>query len=283
MNPKAHAARTGLTRGLIEFRQMLTNASDMSFMLIMPGILLVVLYFQRNSEVEGTPLSLAVLSIPGVLGIMVAYLAMMSPAYSLAAEREDGTLLRMKALPHGMTGYVSGRVLGSVLESLVPMVLLLVPTLLLFDGVMSGGPTGWLLLPPMVLLGLLSSLPIGFIIGSLARNPRTIGGWGFLTTGGLAAISGIFFPIIMLPAWLQVLAQIFPVYWIGLGMRSIFLPDEAAAVEIGESWRTLEMLGVLGVWSIIGLALAPVVLRRMARHESGSAVEARRHEAAQRI
>ena len=30
------------------------------------------------------------------------------PAYQLAMEREDGTLLRHKALPHGMQGYVTG-------------------------------------------------------------------------------------------------------------------------------------------------------------------------------
>jgi ABC-2 type transport system permease protein len=33
---------------------------------------------------------------------------------------------------------------------------------------------------------------------------------------------------------------------------------------------------VLGLWAVVGLALAPRVLRRMAQRESGSAVEERR-------
>jgi len=41
-------------------------------------------------------------------------------------------------------------------------------------------------------------------------------------------------------------------------------------------------VAVLGAWAVIGLIVAPIVLRRMARHESGSAVERRRQKAVQR-
>jgi ABC-2 type transport system permease protein len=82
--------------------------------------------------------------------------------------------------------------------------------------------------------------------------------------------------------WLQWIGQVFPIYWMGLGMRLAFLPDSLASVEIGDSWRHLETAGVLGVWAILGLVLAPIVLRRMARRESGSSVDARRERAMQR-
>ena len=87
----------------------------------------------------------------------------------------------------------------------------------------------------------------------------------------LLGISGIFYPIQDLWRWVQVVAQLFPMYWLGLGMRSAFLPDAAAAAEIGGSWRTLETVLVLGAWATVGLLVAPGVLRRMARRQSGSA------------
>ncbi len=62
----------------------------------------------------------------------------------------------------------------------------------------------------------------------------------------MVAISGIFYPITHLPAWLQWLGQVFPIYWLGLGMRSALLPATMASVEIGHSWRHLETFGVLG-------------------------------------
>ena len=67
------------------------------------------------------------------------------------------------------------------------------------------------------------------------------------------------------------------------GMRSALLPANLAAVEIGHSWRHLATFGVLSAWAVAGLLVAPVLLRRMARHESGSAVAARREKALLRV
>jgi ABC-2 type transport system permease protein len=86
----------------------------------------------------------------------------------------------------------------------------------------------------------------------------------------LIAVSGIFYPLTAFPAWLTWIGQLTPIYWMGLGMRSALLPDSAAVVQVGESWRTLMTVGVLGLWAVLGLLAAPVVLRRTARRESGS-------------
>jgi ABC-2 type transport system permease protein len=83
--------------------------------------------------------------------------------------------------------------------------------------------------------------------------------------------------------WIQAIAQALPVYWIGLGFRSVFLPEAAVVLEIGESWRRPETVAVLTFYAVVGAVAAQAVLRRMARRESGSAVEARRIEAMQRV
>jgi len=54
-------------------------------------------------------------------------------------------------------------------------------------------------------------------------------------------------------------------------------------VEIGDSWRTLEAFGVLGAWTLLGILIAPALLRRMARRESGSMLERSRQRALQRV
>jgi ABC-2 type transport system permease protein len=99
---------------------------------------------------------------------------------------------------------------------------------------------------------------------------------------GLTAVSGIFYPVTAMPGWLQGTAQVFPVYWLGLGMRSGLLSPSAAAVEIAASWRVPQTAAVLGAWVLAGLVTAPLVLRRMARRESGSRVAQRRDRALQR-
>lgn len=141
----------------------------------------------------------------------------------------------------------------------------------------------WLGLVGYILLGLMACVPLGVLIGSIVRSPRVIGGLGFFGITGLASVSGLFYPITVLWDWVQWVVQIFPLYWLGLGMRSVFLPAEAAALESGGSWNTLLTIVVLAVWAAIGFVLGPVLLRRMARRESGAAVAERRQQALQRV
>lgn len=282
MNSIQHSVRLGVRRGWIEARQMMTNREDLFNTLLFPAIFVVVMFFMRGAKLPGTEFSLGAATVPSVLGASIVFSGMLGMAGVLAVEREDGTLLRAKATPNGMVGYLVGKVVTVSLSTVVGMLLVLIPSLILFDGIAPGGLTSWLGLLWVLALGLLATMPIGAIFGSLTSNARSIG-LIMLPTLGIGAISGIFYPITALPEWLQGIGQVFPMYWLGLGMRSALLPDSTVMVEIGQSWRPWETLGVLSVWSVIGLTLAPVVLRRMARRESGSSVAARREKAMQRI
>jgi ABC-2 type transport system permease protein len=283
MSPMVYAARLGLSRGVREARQSLTSVQDMSTYVFLALVFLVVLFFQRDSTVRGTHVSLAFAVLPSILGMMVAVTGLTGAAGSLAVEREDGTLLRAKAVPNGVVGYLTGRIVSVSLGTLLAVLILLVPGLFLIPGLTRTGAAGWLTFAWVLVLGLLSVLPLGAVVGSLAKGARSVQGPLMIPIMGVTAISGIFYPLYALPGWLQGAAQVFPVYWLGLGMRSAFLPGAAAAAEIGRSWRPLETIVVLGAWAVAGLIVAPAVLRRMARRESGSSVQARRERVLRRI
>ncbi|WP_049563619.1 ABC transporter permease [Nonomuraea sp. SBT364] len=283
MNPAVHAARLGLSRGWIEFRHALANPQEIGFTLVTTFAFIAVIYFQRDARIPGTDLSLAAATMPGILGLGVAFNSLMGVVGSLAVEREDGTLLRAKALPHGMLGYLVGRVTSVSLGALGSLVVVVAAGLILVPELRAAGAGGWLTVFWVALLGLAATLPWGAVIGSLATNPQTAAGLSMLVFGGLTSISGIFYPITALAGWLQGVAQAFPIYWLGLGMRSALLPDAAVAAELGGSWRPLPTFGVLLAWTVAGLVLAPPILRRMARRESGSLMQARRDRALQRI
>jgi ABC-2 type transport system permease protein len=133
----------------------------------------------------------------------------------------------------------------------------------------------------VLVLGLLATLPIGMVLGSVVPSVQKVGTWGMLPIILVTAISGIFVPIQVMWGWVQVVAQVFPTYWIGLGMRSAFLPDAAAIAELGDSWRTGQTVLVLTAWAGVGLLVTPAVLRRMARRQSGSTVQEAREAALQ--
>lgn len=281
MNPTMVALQAGIRRGGIELRQTFTNLQDLWNYLFLPALFLIVMYFLRGNTVPGTSFSLSATTIPSVLGMQIVFAGLIMVATILFMEREDGTLLRAKATPNGMLGYLIGKIVQITGMSLVSLVTILIPGALLFGGLSLGSPGAWFTLTWVLTLGLVATMPMGAVLGSLFSNPSSLG-FVFVPMMGLIAISGIFYPITAFPAWVQWIAQAFPIYWTGLGMRSAFLPGSLASVEIGGSWRHLETVGVLGAWAVAGLLLAPVVLRRMAQRESGASVAARREKAMQR-
>ena len=283
MNPRAHAIRIGLQRGWTEFKLSLRAPEDMTFYVVWGLGILIYLFVNRDNAVEGTSLSVAVLALPGVLAAMVVFGAVVGPAFTLVLEREDGTLLRAKSAPFGLDAYVAGQVLFQFLGVLPMLILLLVPPAFFLEGLAPQGAVGWVVAVVLVVLGTLAMLPLGFVVGSLARKAVHVSTGAMMPIMGLAAISGIFSPITVLWGWLQVVAQVFPMYWLGHALRWVFLPEEAAALELGGRWNLLGALAVIALWGAVGLALTPRILGRMAQRESGSAVEARKAERLQRL
>ncbi len=281
--PVGHAVRVGARRGVTEFGISLRNPEDILFYVGWGGGVLLYLVLNRNETIDGTSISVPALTLPGLLAGMLVFGGVLGPAFALVLEREDGTLLRAKAAPHGMTGYVTGQVVLQALGLLPLLALFLVPCVLFLGVDMHRGLVGWLAVTATLVLGLVATLPIGMVIGSVARKPGQVSTWGMLPVLAMGAVSGIFVPLTQLATWMQVVGQVFPMYWLGHAMRWAFLPEDASALEPGGEWRILEAVGVLGLWTAVGLLLAPRVLRRMARRESGSAVEARKQERMQRI
>ncbi|SDK93218.1 ABC-2 type transport system permease protein [Nocardioides sp. YR527] len=270
------AVRAGLHRGWLETKYSLTDVGDIFWMLIFPVSFTVTLLFMRGSTVPGTDLALGAMVLPSLIGMSIAFGGLAGPAMQIATDREDGTLLRAKATPDGMLGYLIGKIWFFGLTTLASLVLLAIPAVTVISDLRIDGRTA-LLLPVIFVVGMIATVPIGSALGSIFKSSAQ-SMLIMLASMLLIAISGIFYPITAMPTWLQWVGQVFPFYWLGLGTRSAMMPAGAEAAEIGDSWRTAEMFAVLGVWAVVGLVLAPIVLRRMARRQTGSAIAAAREK-----
>lgn len=277
----AVAVRAGFQRGRIEFRQYVTSVQDVWSAVFTPLVSLIVMYVLRDSAVPGTDFSLGTQAVPGILGVNVVLTGLVGLALAITMDREDGTVLRAKATPNGVPGYLTGKLAARAGVTVASLFVALVPAAFLFDGMELDGVASWLTLGWVLTLGLAAVLPLGAVAGALFSSVQSLS-FVTLLTMGLVVISGVFYPITAMPGWLELVAQAFPVYWLGLGLRSALLPDALAAAEIGDAWRQAETAAALGAWAVLGLLAAPAVLRRMARRESGSSVAARREKAIRR-
>src|SRR5690625_4802301 len=157
----------------------------------MAAAVVIYLWVNRDTQIEGTELLLPQFAMPGILGGMIAFTLILGPAGQLAQEREDGTLLRMRAIPRGITGYLSGQLLQHPLNILPMLLLIVVPSAILFDGVMPTTLQGWFTLVGMLLLGMLATLPIGVVLGALMPSPQKVIVWIMPPVGALLGISGL--------------------------------------------------------------------------------------------
>jgi ABC-2 type transport system permease protein len=60
---------------------------------------------------------------------------------------------------------------------------------------------------------------------------------------------------------MQSFASLFPLKWLTQAMRSVFLPDSAAAMEVSGSWELGMTAIVLVIWIILGALLATFFFR----------------------
>lgn len=108
--------------------------------------------------------------------------------------------------------------------------------------------------PVVVLCGLAYATPVMAFTGSLEQEGALAGLFRF----GLVPmflLSGTFFPLEQLPAWLQRVAQVVPLWHAIELVRGITLAQPM-------SWPWSAHVGYLALWTVVGAVLATWVFRR---------------------
>ena len=267
MSATVNAVRCGLVGGWIELRQAFSGANLVG-QLFWPVLTLAALVFLRHRQVGADGLTLGPVILPGLLGMFVAFGLMLTVQY-LPADREDGTLLRAKATPHGVSGYLVAKLLMATASVLVYLVVVAVPGWFLVSGLRLGD-VSWTRLGWVLVLGLVATQLLGAALGALLPSSRASGyvalagsrphrHLGHLLpdhrSPGLAAD-----PRAALPALLAGTG-----YALGSAARQRGRARDRPAPGGSQKPRPFWAGGQSPV-----LVIAPLVLRRMARRESGT-------------
>lgn len=168
----------------------------------------------------------------------------------LVTIREQGVLKRLRGTPLPLGAFVGAKVLTTLLMSAVAVALIAVLAWLFFG-------VG---LRPAALVGLVVSTLLGtvtFVCLSFAGSAitRTTNGAGGLANGvaiTLAMLSGVFFPLAMLPDQLSAVVQALPLEPLANAYQSLHVTD-ASGTGLG-----VRNLAVLSAWAVFGLVVARV-------------------------
>ena len=172
--------------------------------------------------------------MPGLLTITVFSGSFFSVSYTLVNERERGILRRLWVTPASASTVVvanSIRSLVSVIASISGQALV---AWLALD--VDFGPS-LLSVAVLLTLGVWAFVPMGLIMGSMAKDMRTAPAIGNLIFFPMVFLSGAAVPISVLPGWLLAIGKMLPTYHLtealtGVMVRGEPLVQQALAVAV---------------------------------------------------
>ena len=264
--------RLGLVRTGVELREFAREREAIVFIFAYPIVMLAIFatVFGNDGPITagGVTVSFAQYFLPGMIATGIMLSTYQSLALSIAVERDDGTLKRLRATPLPATSYFLGKVLLSLVTVLTQTVLLLAVAALAFDVPMPDDVGSWATFAWVFVLGTATGAVCGVAYSSVPRSGRSASAVVVTPLLVLQFTSGVFFPVTQLPGWMLDLSSLFPLKWLAQGMRSVFLPDSFAAAEPSGAWQAGATAAVLAAWLVVALVVGTRTFR-WRRHDDG--------------
>jgi ABC-2 type transport system permease protein len=171
-------------------------------------------------------------SSPGMM-VMFAMFLMMGGAVVLIQERERGTLRRLMVMPIDKTTIILGKMGGILATGLVQMAILIICGALLFGVAWGQSP---LALALMVVAFGLAITSMGMMLAALARTAAQANALATVIVLSLASLGGAWWPLEVVPPFLQTIGRLTPVAWAMSGFHDIItrgLGITAVLPEVG--------------------------------------------------
>ena len=251
----------GRRRIVIELRQFFRDRNSAVFNFAFPMVLLVIFGSVFGGQYIAPGITFAQYFVAGMIASGVLYTSFQNLAIAIPLEREDGTLKRLQGTPMPKASYFIGKI-GTVFVAYTAQVTILVIVGVLFYGIqMPSTALQWFTFLWASVLGLVGCTLLGIAFSVVPKTGRGASAVATPIVLVLQFTSGVFFVFSQLPQWMQTFASIFPLKWLAQAMRSVFLPESAAAMEVAGSWELGKCALMLSIWVVIGLVLSMLFFR----------------------
>lgn len=252
----------GFARGGLELRQFFRHKEAVVFTFSLPAFLMILLGSIFDQTFANTGVTAGQVFAAGMIGSGIVSTSFVSMGVGVAADRENGTLKRLRGTPLPAAAYFLGKIVLVAVAGLAEVVLLLLVATLLFGLKLPSDAGRWLTFAWVFVLAVTSCSLTGIAASAVARSVAGATAIMNLVYVALQFVSGVFVtPVTQLPKAMVEVASFFPVKWICQGFRSVFLPDSMAAYEMAGSWELPKVALVLGAWCVAGLVLCLLTFR----------------------
>jgi ABC-2 type transport system permease protein len=237
------------------------------FTFAFPVVFLALFASIFSDQVKDAGITASQLYAAGMIAAGIMSVGFQSPGISIAIERDEGVLRRLRGTPMPPAAYFLGKVWLVLATGVAETGVLLQFGSTLFGLDLPTTATKWLDFSWIFVLGISGCALLGIAISSLPKPGRSASSVVVLPFLVLQFISGVYIPVGTVPNWLLDISAFFPLKWMCQGFRGVFLPQSAAVLEQAGSREFGRIALVLGAWCVGGLLLCLATFRWKSRRD----------------
>ncbi len=182
-------------------------------------------------------------AISGYL-VMFVFFAAAIGAEAIVRERQNNTLERLLTGSVRREAILGGIFTGTAAKGLIQIVLFWIIGILVFNADLGLSPAAVIILS--ILMVIMSSA-FAIMLATLVKTQRSASSIAVLTSLVLAPLGGCWWPLFILPKWMQALAKITPHGWANTGFNKLML----FGADFGDV--VPEMLALVGFAIVFGI------------------------------
>src|SRR6202453_1290860 len=253
--------RIGLGRGGVEVKAFFREKMAVAFIFGLPSILLVLLGSIFGSQAATHGVTVGQLFTAGMIAGGIMATSFQYLGISIATERGTGMLKRLFGTPMPRTAYFIGKLIQVLICTVAETVLLMAVGVAFYHLHLPTEPRRWWTFAWIFVLGGTACGLLGIAVSSIPRSATSAAPVITLPFTVLQFMSGVYVPSTSVPPWMRDVASFFPLKWMAQGLRSVFLPPQAVALEPAHSWEHGRIALVLIAWIVGGLVLCITTFR----------------------
>ncbi len=201
--------------------------------------------FIRSSETSILPRKYRFIEffVPGIIAMSVM-MTSLSGAVNVNAElRQKGVIRKLSTTPITRTDWILSNILYQILLAVMSTIAILLVSYAVFS--VSLQINAWL--PVFIVVEVFAFVGIGMILTRVAKEAESAVAAANVIVFPMMFLSGSFFPLEMMPGFLQTFARMLPLYYVNEGLR--------ASMVFVENTTALRYSAIIGVFATVVFVL----------------------------
>lgn len=185
--------------------------------------------------------------VPGIIALAVMTASLFGSVNVNAELRQKGVFRKLSTTPITRTDWILSTVLYQFILAVISTIVMLLVSYAAFN--VSLAINAWLLV--FVALDVFTFVGLGMILSRVAKEAESAAAASDALMFPMMFLSGTFFPIEMMPDFLQKFAKVLPLYYVNEGLR-------ASMVSV-DNMAALKSAAIIGVFAVVVFVLGIMI------------------------